>query len=196
MMKKTLLTLLLCCFVFILSACGGQAQPTAGPGSYVSSDGKFTFSYPPEWSLVMIGAENILDVSRFADTPDTVQIEVSVPMTFAAYTEAGLGSSVRDIVNAKAQLWQRFGPRVSPDVVIQTADITEFTVEGRPAAFARPSVPLTSGGNFGIMIVAVQVSDEHVVTITALPPQGEEATALDASVNQVLAIANSVRYSP
>src|SRR5690242_20606585 len=122
-MKKTLFTLILGCLAFVLAACNGQAaQPTAGPGSYVSADGTFTFSYPPEWVLVMIEPDNILDVSRFADTPDTVQIEVSVPMTFDDYSEAGLGTSVRDIVNAKAQLWQRFGPRVSNDVTIQTAD--------------------------------------------------------------------------
>jgi hypothetical protein len=195
-MKKTLFTLILCCLALILAACQGQAQPTAGPGSYVSPDGTFTFSYPPEWLLVIIEPANILDVSRTADALDTIQIEVSVPMLIDDYAEAGLGTSVREIVNAKSQLWQRFGPRVSPDVSIQTADVTEFSVESRPAAYARPSVPLSGGGSFGVMIVAVQVSDEHVVTIVAFPPQGDEATALDASVNDVLGIANSVRYSP
>jgi hypothetical protein len=190
-MRRTLLFLIV---LFSLAACGGQATPEAG--SYVSADGKFTFTYPPEWMLVIIEADNILDVSRFSDTTETLQIEVSMPLTFAAYTEAGLGTAVGEIVNAKAQLWQRFGPRVSPDVDIQTAQVTEFTVEGRPAAYARATIPGNSGINFGIMIAAVQVSDEHVVTLTVLPPQGQDASALDVVEAEVITIANSIRYTP
>jgi hypothetical protein len=180
--------------VILLTACGGQA--TSEPGSYVSPDGKFTFGYAPEWNLVILEADAILDVSRSADSPDVIQLEVMPPLPLASYTEAGLGTSVNEIVNARAQLWQRFGPSVSTEINIQSAEVTAFTVGEYPAAYAYASIPGDAGITFGIMVLAIQVTADDVVTITALPPQGQDFSVLVNRQAQILEVANSVRYTP
>jgi len=183
-----------CLLLLSLAACGGQ--PTAAPGSYVSSDGKFTFSYPPDWNLVILEPDAILDVSRSSDSPDAFQLEVLLPLPTSLYNEAALGTSVDEIVNARAQLWQRFGPRVSSDINIQSADVVDFTVEGRPAAYAYASVPTDQGVTFGIIVIAVQVADDGIATLTVLPPQGQDFAVLQENQAQILEVANSLRYNP
>jgi hypothetical protein len=144
----------------------------------------------------MLDSEAILDVSRSADSADVIQLEVMPPLPISMYTEAGLGTTVSEIVNARAQLWQRFGPSVSADVNIQTAEVTPFVVGEYQAAYAYASIPGDAGITFGVMVLAIQVTDEGVVTITALPPQGQDFSVLVNSQLQVLEVANSVRYTP
>jgi hypothetical protein len=189
----------------------------AGTQAFTTADGSFTFLYPGGWFTEVIKAPmdsnggkvvvNNLSLDKRFDSQDGIMLDISLPTSIVQYSMMGGGKTPAEIVRASVQVGQQLseisfatasavGNSTPQPVQLKPSDapITEFAVNGRPAARA-----IQTSKNFGIetsvLLVVLDVGSDHLVTVTVTSFKGGLNT-IKKYEPVILAIVQTMRYTP
>lgn len=183
--------------------------------TYTSADGSLTFRYPAEWSVEALGDGRVVlgneaPEIRF-ESKTALRIEISPAIPVSELSMMGYGTTPQEMVRASialsnassafmagmanATLTPSSGTPSTVATATQDISVVNFEVNGRPAAWGTTS-SVVAGSEFAMMMIYIEVDDAHVVTLTASPWLYGGAELLSRYQSTVLAIADTVRYSP
>ena len=178
--------------------------------TYTSANGSFTFNYPAGWYVKTldggaIDLENTSEEKR-GQSGDAIRLEISLPSPISQFSITGQGSTpielIKQTVNAgnlaaalfTSQQNQTSGAN-APIIPTPNVPIVTFSVNGRPAAWARQSIN-SMGSEIANMTIYVDVGHDSIVAILAAPYASGGSALLNRYQDTVLAIANSLQYAP
>jgi hypothetical protein len=201
--------------IFLLAVTASCATARA-VNTYTSSDGTFTFQYPADWEKMenpedpsVIILDNLPFDQRYT-SPTSFSVHVSAPSDISQSSMMGMGDTPAEMVRAQAQFMGFAGTVFSAqpedfedgelegiDESLQRAEaveITEYTINGSPAARAL----FSTGGMFGytnsIFSIVLEVGGNKVAAVQGISLNGEAPLVQNQAA--ILAIADSIRYTP
>lgn len=213
----SVMPLLVCGLIsaFALPRLQRQASTIALSETHHSVDGSFTFSYPQGWFADKLDDGRVVlenePPEKLNESGNAVRLEISPPIPVSELNMLGQGNMPSDLVKyaigsstaimslmsgmASGTISPSSGTPASTASVGFDVPVVNFTVNGRPAAWGK-SADTSSGYEIASMTVYIDIGNNHVVRIYASPWLDGGATLLNRYENTVLAIADTVRYSP
>jgi len=205
--RKLILPVIGIVFTAFWSLCAQEATPgLAFDATYVSADGRFTFAYPAAYGLTITERRDCPDIGIIYTGAQPIWLEVILPTGFQRYAQRALGATPPEIVYTKLRQWRDNVPTLTagmvdantaPEFTPAVIDPIEFvTSDDRIGAYASQIYPLNDTQAAAVLVAAVDLGDDQVVTIIASAPLDNGAARLAEHLPTVLAIAGTVRYVP
>jgi hypothetical protein len=174
--------------------------------TYISDDGTFSFHYADTLAVTVQPIQAGLRIGEFfVSDQDPVRVVVSPPMSAQTFRANGVGETPEAIVAARLALWRQVVPTRSAEVLsfepvlpFQEAPppVNAYTINGRPAAYAMQIFGLDANHAAAIILLAIDVGQGHIVTITASPSLLGGEQILSDVRDDVLAIAETLTFVP
>lgn len=204
MYKKHLTGLITTLALLLLLALPAIAQSEFHQ-TYTSEDGQFSFTYASELTITVQPRDGSLNVGEFyIDADDPLRVEVAPPMTIAELQRSGFGETPRQIIANRLALWRQVAPLMAHSVVDVPSDafaaplrpVEEYLINGRAAAYTEQLYLIDDAHAVGVIMIAVDLGNNHIVTITASPSLYDGAAILEAHRDSVVEIARTLDYTP
>lgn len=214
-MKIRILAILLLLAPALISL-AAQSEETE---TFTSSDGNFTFEYPADWFIDTedeepfgpFGGGQILLTNvegSLLDSPDAITVKVALPRKRNNLGMLMTGDTPAEMVANISQTWaESLGVEIatpSNDGTPQplefqgtTADVVEFTIDGRPAAYAYMTSETIASDilfDIGQLILIADMGDDYWVSITAESYNGG-VEAIQHHEMTILEIAQSMQFT-
>ncbi|TVR22784.1 MAG: hypothetical protein EA396_05195 [Anaerolineaceae bacterium] len=173
--------------------------------TYTSDDGQFTFTYASDLTITVQPREGSLNIGEFyIDADEPLRVEVSPPTTITELQLNGFGNTPRQIINNRMALWRQVAPLMTNSVVEVPSDafaaplrpIEEYLINGRQAAYSEQLYMIDGVHAVGVIMIAVDLGNNHIVTITASPSLHDGAAILEAHRDSIIEIARTLDYTP
>jgi hypothetical protein len=185
-------------------------QPTIQ--TFTTEDGTFRFQYPAAWFVEMVNADQGPNASLVLSnvpkeeiiSPDAINLQISLPTKFYAFGFLS-GETPREmlteLIYSTSQLTAIAFSTPAPDrtptslqLTPVIPDVTEFLVDGRPAAYAYNVMQIV-GTDASQLTVIADLGNDHWVSISASSFEGG-LTLVQRYEPIILAIVQSMRYIP
>jgi hypothetical protein len=158
---------------------------------FTSADGSFSFGYPVGWSIEVMEDSNlpnqIMIRPKTGDVEEDFTINISSPVKFYAIPMMK-ANTPEDMAAQGIAL----ATSLLPPSVDHRTQISEFTVNNRPAAYGYSTMQV-AGVEHGVLIIVVDVGDDYWATVSAI--SSVERLGAVGHVN-VLRIGQSFQYTP
>lgn len=198
-MKYLMLSLL-----FLVVGAFPASGQAAVEKTYISDDGSFRFRYADEISVDVSSTFKSFDVGAFYVSEDEpIRVQVSPPTSLAAFSEAGLGSTAREVLVRRLGLWRSVAAERTAQVIDLPSDVafngklagvTQTTIAGRPVTQTTQVFPIDTQHTAAVKMMAVRVGGGRIVLLTASPSLAGGGDLLERYADDVNAIVRTVEY--
>jgi hypothetical protein len=180
---------------------------------FATEDDAFTFEYPMGWMVEIINPEygpnahlsvdNLPLEERF-ESPEGINLQISLPTKYYSYGFSNAETPAEMVALAGGGVTQASSfdfatPAADKtplplQITPATPDVTEFQVDGRPAAYAYNGMKM-AGIDASYLLIVADLGNDYWVSVRASAFVGG-LEMLQHNEAQILAIVESMRYNP